>query len=110
MPIRKTLPRRSGTWKVIEKLYANPVERFFAHSDDGVKEVCDLIYGPTGLYIDPFFNADVRRRGRERLVALKTRWAELRDDILAVQAQYAPDSPPWGARFDKKSARHEGRK
>lgn len=102
MPIRKTRPRKAeGLKKYIVELYQNPTLKFFSNSEEW-GPICDLIYGPLGLYTDKFFNEDVRQRGFKRLAALRELWLELRDEIIEAQKQYKPNSKPWGARFDKK--------
>jgi len=52
------------------------------------------------MYLNKFFDPDVRQRAAARLAELKQLWTELRGDILAAQKQYQPNRPPWGARFD----------
>src|SRR6266545_2922471 len=105
MPIRPTRPRKSdGLKKYIVKLYQDPLLRFFSHVDEW-GPISDLIYGPVGLHTDNFFNEDVRKRGFERLAALKELWGELREDILEAQQQHQPNKKPWGARFDRRTNR-----
>ena len=69
--------------------------------------ICDLIYGPQGLYLDKFFNESVRKEARANLAALKELWLEIREDILAVRDQYAPKREPWGCQFDRKATEPE---
>jgi len=46
------------------------------------------------------FGPPTSRPSRDQIEKLKSVWQELRADILAAQAQYAPGKKPWGARFD----------
>ena len=101
MPQRQMRPRKNdGLRHYIVKIYTTPVLKFLSDCGEGWGPIRDLIYGPTGLYTDKFFNEDVRQRGFKRLAELQQLWVELRADILAAQAQYAPDKKPWGVRFD----------
>jgi hypothetical protein len=87
--------------KHITMLYEHPVCKFLAPGGgENWGPIRDLIYGPTDLHTDKFFNEDVRQTGFKKLAELKALWMELRADILAAQAQYAPEKKPWGARFD----------
>jgi len=101
MPVRLVRPRKSeGLKKYIIELYQDPKLRFFAWIEEW-GPLSDLIYGPVGLYTDPFFNEDVRQQGLERLAKLEALWREYRSDILRAQQKFQPGKKPWGARFDR---------
>jgi hypothetical protein len=104
MPARRQTQLKASIQKDIAMLYEHPVCKFLAPgSDEGWGPVRDLIYGPgcdLEMYLDKFFDADVRQRAAARLAELRALWVELRSDILAAQAQYAPEKKPWGCRFD----------
>jgi hypothetical protein len=100
MPQRATRARKTdGVKQYIVKLYESPTLKFLKCGEPW-EPIADLIYGPIELYTDKFFNEDVRQEGFKRLAELQALWVELRADILAAQAQYAPGKKPWGARFD----------
>ena len=91
MPIRAMRPRKDdGLKKFIVPLYTRHALRFLANEE--YQPVAQLIFGP------PTSKPD-----RELVEQLKSLWTELREDILAAQAKYAPGKKPWGAtRFDRK--------
>ena len=97
-------PRKNeGMRKFIPMLYERPVLKFVAWSEP-YAPLATLIFGyPFGL--DAKGKADHGGTGFsvEQESQLRELWEELRVDILAAQNQYAPDKPPWGIRFDKKS-------
>ena len=99
MPIRLTRARKEeGLKKFIPQLYQDPTLRYFSYGQEW-EGICDLIYGPSDLHTDKFFNEDVRQRGYKKLKELRKLWRELGDDILKAQQQYQPGKKPWGSRF-----------
>jgi hypothetical protein len=84
--------------------YEHPVCKFLdPGSGEGWGPIRDLIYGPgcdLDMYLNEFFNPDVREHARARLAALEQLWRELRSDILKAQQEYSPNRRPWGCRFD----------
>jgi hypothetical protein len=90
LPIRTTRARRNeGLGQYIVPLYTRPTLRFLFGEE--YEPVAELIFGPCTSRPDPAL-----------LASLKELWGELREDILAAQAQYQPNKKPWGTKFDKK--------
>ena len=95
MPIRKSAPKQASLKKMIEPLYTRPLLKYLAWAEDHAL-LATLIYGPPcGL------NAMQRAKLSDQDVANLTElWQKMREDILAAQAEYAPEQEPWGCRFD----------
>jgi hypothetical protein len=87
MPRRSRRPKKNQNW--IVPLYTRPVLKFLRRNEPW-EPIADLIFGPS-----------TSRPSREEIEKLKQLWAELRADILAAQAQYAPGKKPWGCRFER---------
>ena len=101
MPVRLTRPRKNdGLRHYIIKVYTTPILKFLSDCGEGWGPIRDLIYGPTDLHTDPFFNQAVREASFKRLAELEQLWGEVREDILRAQQEYSPNRKPWGCRFD----------
>jgi hypothetical protein len=69
-------------------LYERPALKFLKAGEPW-EDLADVMFGPPTSWPSP-----------EQIEKLQAIWYELRDDILAAQAQYAPNKKPWGCRFD----------
>ena len=99
MPVRKQTKLQSSMQQYIGLLYQQPALKFLKH-DEPWEDLADLIFGPSDLCTDKFFNEDVRQKGFKRLEELRKLWVEFRGDIVSAHKHYQPKKKPWGCRFD----------